>query len=133
MEDSPAVTYLIEGRLPRAVPDLTDLTTRYFMGVRLNCAQCHDHPFVTWKQEDFWGMAAFFTQVQTPKRAKQVYEKGVIDDPSLTLATLHTAGAPDGFLLRPPTFLGGRAVPAAAKTTNRAALAAWMTAPDNAY
>src|SRR4029434_5807243 len=108
MEDNPAVTYLIEGRLPRAVPDLTDLTSRYFMGVRLNCAQCHDHPFVKWKQEEFWGMAAFFTQIQTPKRAKQVYEKGVVDDPKLTLANLKDAGVPDGFVMSSPTFLGGQ-------------------------
>jgi hypothetical protein len=82
MEDNPAVSYLIEGRLPRTVPDLTDLTTRYLLGIRLNCAQCHDHPFVKWKQEEFWGMAAFFTQIQTPKRGKQVpsqYPSFVVD------------------------------------------------------
>ncbi len=134
MEDNPAVSYIIEGRLPRAVPDLTDLTSRYVLGIRLNCAQCHDHPFVKWKQEEFWGMAAFFTQIQTPKRAKQVYEKGVVDDPSLTLATLRDAGAPDGFVLRPPTFLGGKALPPGDKTTpHRAALAQWITAPENPY
>ena len=134
MEDNPAVTYLIEGRLPRAVPDLTDLTSRHFLGVRLNCAQCHDHPFVKWKQEEFWGMAAFFTQIQTPKRAKQVYEKGVVDDPTLTLANLRDAGVPDGFLLRPPTFLGGKALSPADKTTpHRAALAQWLMAPENPY
>ncbi|HTK78763.1 MAG TPA: DUF1549 domain-containing protein, partial [Gemmataceae bacterium] len=132
MEDKPAVIYLIEGRLPRGVPDLTDLTSRYFLGLRLNCAQCHDHPFVKWKQEEFWGMAAFFTQIQTPKRAKQVYERGVVDDPGLTLATLRDAGKPDGFILRSPTFLGGQALPPS-KTTNRAALAEWMTAPENPY
>lgn len=33
---------------------------RVFLGVRLNCAQCHDHPFTDWKQADFWGIAAFF-------------------------------------------------------------------------
>ncbi len=132
MEENAAVTYLIEGRLPRAVPDLTDLTSRYFLGIRLNCAQCHDHPFVKWKQEEFWGMAAFFTQIQTPKRAKQVYEKGVVDDPQLTLANLKDAGVPDGFIQRPPTFLGGQAVPAG-KTSNRAALAEWMTSPQNPY
>lgn len=134
MEDNAAVTYLIEGRLPRAVPDLTDLASRHFLGVRLNCAQCHDHPFVKWKQEEFWGMAAFFTQIQTPKRAKQVYEKGVVDDPSLTLATLRDAGMLDGFLPRPPTFLGGKALaPADKTTTHRAALAQWITAPENPY
>jgi hypothetical protein len=116
------------------VPDLTDINSRYFMGVRLNCAQCHDHPFVNWKQEEFWGMAAFFTQIQTPKRAKQVYEKGVVDDATLTLANLKDAGVPDGFMQRAPTFLGGRALSKEARTTpHRAALAEWMTAPENPY
>jgi hypothetical protein len=134
MEDNPAVVYLIEGRLPRAVPDLTDLTTRYFMGVRLNCAQCHDHPFTKWKQEEFWGMAAFFTQIQTPKRAKQVYEKGVVDDPTLTLANLKDASVPDGFMQRPPTFLGGLELSGETNTApHRAALAKWMTAQKNPY
>jgi hypothetical protein len=133
MEDNPAVIYLIEGRLPRGVPELTDVASRYFLGIRLNCAQCHDHPFVKWKQEEFWGMAAFFTQIQTPKRAKQVYEKGVVDDPGLTLATLRDTGMFDGFLLRPPTFLGGRELSSNETTTNRAALAKWMTSPENPY
>lgn len=133
MENNPAVTYLIEARLPRAVPDLTDLTSRYFLGVRLNCAQCHDHPVVKWKQEEFWGLAAFFTQIQTPKRAKQVYEKGVVDDPTLTLASLTQAGNPDGFRPSAPTFLGGQPLSAAAGQTHRAALAAWMTTPQNPW
>jgi len=132
MEANPAVTYLIEARLPRAVPDLTDLTTRYLLGIRLNCAQCDDHPFVKWKQEEFWGMAAFFTQIQTPKRSKQVYEKGVVDDSTLTLASLLNTGAPDGFIQRTPTFLGGKEF-VAATTSLRAALADWMTAPENPY
>lgn len=131
MEDNAAVTYIIEGRLPRSVPDLTDVTSRYLLGVRLNCAQCHDHPFVNVKQQEFWGMAAFFTQVQTPRRAKQVYEKGVVDDPTLTLANLKDAGAPDGFVMQKPTFLGGGEMPAG--KTNRAALADWMTSPGNPY
>jgi hypothetical protein len=132
MEDNSAVTYLIEGRLPRSVPDLTDLTSRFFMGVRLSCAQCHDHPFVGWKQEDFWGMAAFFAQIQTPGRAKQVYQKGVVDDPRLTLSGLRDAGTIDGFMPKAPMFLGGRAAPAG-DGTSRAALAKWMTLPDNPY
>lgn len=133
MEDNPAVIYLIESRLPRTVPDLTDLTTRYFLGVRLSCAQCHDHPFVKWKQQDFWGMAAFFTQVQTPGRPKLVYKVGVKDYPEQTLDSLKDGGAPDGFLSRPPTFLGGEELPKGKTAPNREALTAWLTAPSNPF
>ncbi len=132
MEDNPATCYLIEGRLPRTVPDLTDIATRYFLGVRLNCAQCHDHKTVKWTQEDYWGVAAFFAQIQTPRRAKQVYELGVIDDAKVSLSTLKDSDAIDGFTLRPPTFLGGQEM-SASKTTNRAAFAQWMTSPQNPY
>ena len=38
--------------------------SRAFLGVRIGCAQCHDHPFTDWKQTDFWGMAAFFAGTQ---------------------------------------------------------------------
>lgn len=42
-----------------------------FMGTQLACAECHHHPFVeTWKQEDFWGVAAFFGKVQNGGGAK---------------------------------------------------------------
>lgn len=37
----------------------TTALTRVFLGVRMGCAQCHDHPFTEWKLKDFWGMAAF--------------------------------------------------------------------------
>ena len=38
--------------------------SRVFLGVRLECAQCHNHPFAKWKREQFWGLAAFFAGVQ---------------------------------------------------------------------
>ncbi|HLF92349.1 MAG TPA: DUF1549 domain-containing protein [Planctomycetota bacterium] len=50
--------------------------TRVFMGVQIQCAQCHDHPFDKWTQEEFYGMASFFTglvarqQTYTPPEAK---------------------------------------------------------------
>lgn len=133
LDENPAVAYLIEGRHPLGVADLTDLTSRYFLGVRLNCAQCHDHPFVSWKREDYWGMAAFFAQIQTPGRPKAVYQAGVRDDTKLTLASLAGGDAIDGFLLQPPTFLGGAPLHDAAGQTHRAALASWMTSPENPY
>src|SRR5262245_34641167 len=133
IDENPAVIYLIEGRLPRTVPDLTDLASRYFLGVRLSCAQCHDHPYVKWTQQDYWGLAAFFTQVQTPGTPKLVYNVDVKDYPEHTLASLQAGGTIDGFLARPPTFLGGAEWKGVKGTTNRAALAAWLTAPDNPY
>jgi hypothetical protein len=132
LDQNPAVIYLIEGRLPRTVPDLTDLTSRDLLGVRLSCAQCHDHPFVPWTRQDYWGMAAFFAQVQTPGRPKLVYQVGVKDYPETTLASLKNE-APDGFLPLPPTFLGGGELPSGRKSTDREALSAWVTAPDNRY
>src|SRR5204863_48560 len=36
---------------------------RVFMGRRMDCAQCHDHPYESWSQNQFWGLTAFFGQV----------------------------------------------------------------------
>lgn len=41
---------------------LAATTTRSFLGLNLDCAECHDHPFAEWSQEQFWGTAAFFAQ-----------------------------------------------------------------------
>jgi hypothetical protein len=132
LEENPAVTWLIEGRHPLGVTDLADLTSRYFLGVRLNCAQCHDHPQVAWKRQDYWGLAAFFSQIQTPGRPKMVYQAGVRDDPKLTLATLAGGDAIEGLQVVPPTFLDGRAAPTGDKPF-RVAIAEWITSPENPY
>ncbi len=42
--------------------------TRVFMGVQIQCAQCHDHPFDKWTQEEFYGMASFFTGLQAQRQ-----------------------------------------------------------------
>lgn len=133
IDENPAVTYLIEGRNPLGVTDLTDLSSRYFLGIRLNCAQCHDHPFVEWKQRDYWGMAAFFAQIQTPGRPKMVHSVGVRDDPLITLATLKDADMLEGFQPQPPTFLGGEVLPEGVDEASRASLARWITSPENPY
>lgn len=133
LEDNPAVTYLIEGRNPLSVADLTDLTSHYFLGIRLNCAQCHDHPFAEWKRQDYWGMAAFFAQIQTPQRAKLVYMVGVQDNPKLTLASLMGGDMLEGYQKRSPTFLGGEELATESDQPLRAALANWMTSSENPY
>lgn len=53
------VTYDEQTQLP-SPERLGARTARAFLGVRIDCAQCHDHPFQSWKQADFRGLAAFF-------------------------------------------------------------------------
>lgn len=43
---------------------LASATSRLFLGVQLECAQCHPHPFARWMQDDFWSFAAFFSQLE---------------------------------------------------------------------
>lgn len=50
--------YQASGNSPEA---FVTQVARGLLGVRINCAQCHDHPFTDWKQEDFWGMAAYYS------------------------------------------------------------------------
>lgn len=63
----PAAVFLLSNRMndyPRPA-DIVGTTGKLFMGVQVRCAQCHDHPFVErWKQDDFWGLAAFFGQLR---------------------------------------------------------------------
>lgn len=40
--------------------------SRVMLGVRIECAQCHDHPFSAWKMQDFWGLAAFYADAARP-------------------------------------------------------------------
>src|SRR5437660_1314123 len=58
----PAVYFLANGP---SVDKITDNVTKLFLGVQLQCAQCHNHPFTDWKQTEYWGMAAFFMKVRT--------------------------------------------------------------------
>lgn len=43
---------------------LTGVVAQVFMGVRISCAQCHDHPFDTWTRQEFYDLAAFFGKTQ---------------------------------------------------------------------
>jgi hypothetical protein len=52
--------------------ELTSRTTRIFLGIQIQCARCHDHPFDKYTQEDFWGLTAFFEGVK-PK-ARQTFD-----------------------------------------------------------
>lgn len=55
---SPSAFFIVRQLAPE---NLATGTSRAFLGVRLDCAQCHDHPFDKWKRTQFWNMAAFYS------------------------------------------------------------------------
>jgi hypothetical protein len=62
--DKPATNFLTvelapEDDRPQPVP-LAGRVSRTFIGIRMDCAECHDHPFENWQRKDFHGLAAFF-------------------------------------------------------------------------
>jgi len=57
IDKNPAGIYFVANP---SVDKITDSVTRMFLGVQLQCAQCHNHPFTDWKQTEYWAMASFF-------------------------------------------------------------------------
>ena len=95
-----------------------------FTGIRVQCAQCHNHPFDRWTQEDYYGFVSFFTGVKR-KVASEAREFYVYDDPAAAPAKHLLDGHPV-----PARFLGGDAPDVKGKDP-RIALAEWLTAKDN--
>jgi hypothetical protein len=63
-ESGPLLFYAAARLLPE---ELAGKTSRAFLGVRMECAQCHDHPFDEVSQKDFWRFAAFFARISRPR------------------------------------------------------------------
>ena len=111
----PAANYFL------AIPvleDLAETTAQLFMGSRVNCAKCHNHPFENWTQEDYYRIAAVFTRVKrTPK--------GTVVSIAASGETTHpTSGktlAPFGDAVTDP------------KADRRIAFAKWLTKPGNPF
>jgi hypothetical protein len=111
---------------------LAGTTARFFLGIRLECAECHDHPFTNWQQTDYWGLAAFFTRV------KQVNEKGgnVLTEnplPGATITIPSTEGNKGSGTVVKAKFLGGSEPKFDDEGPLRPSLASWLTAADNPY
>ncbi len=103
--------------------------SQVFTGVRVQCAQCHNHPFDRWTQEDYYGFVSFFTGVKR-KVASEEREFYIYDDPNAPPAKHLLDGHPV-----PAKFLGGDAAKlkgADGKAEDpRDALAQWLTSKDN--
>lgn len=77
--DRPATNFITVTIKPdeKKGPDPSALAARVsraFLGIRIDCAECHDHPFEPWKQADFQGLAAFFGQ--TEQGFTGIYDRG---------------------------------------------------------
>ena len=77
--DADAVRELKSNLRDEGMPlDHMSSTVQLFLGTRLVCAQCHNHPFDRWTMDDYYGFAALFAQVRK-KRAEDPHEQIVFD------------------------------------------------------
>lgn len=106
--------------------ELAASTSRIFLGVQIQCAQCHNHPFDHWTQKDFWGYAAFFAQMQRPQGRNRFIAQ--ITDTGKGEVTL-----PDTKTVVPPKFLDEKTDAITPSDTRRQQLAKWMTSKQNPY
>lgn len=105
---------------------LAESTAQLFLGVRLQCAQCHHHPFEKYSQDDYYSFAAFFARVST----KNSQEFGLFGRERVVVAK--TAGEvrqPRTGKTMPPKPLDGQ--PVDHPLDRRIALAEWLTSRDN--
>jgi hypothetical protein len=98
-----------------------------FLGVRMQCAQCHHHPFERWSQDDYYSLSAFFTQVGRKPSATRG-EDLIFHKRGVAVATNIKTGAS----LKPGAL--GDAIPAIAPDEDpRLKLADWMSSPQNPF
>lgn len=119
--ESPAPFFQVQNdpeKLARSVSQL-------FLGVRIECAQCHHHPLERWDQQDYYALAGFFTGIERK---------------SVPLGGTKIVAIAGRELIHPRTqkpvpvaVLGGEPVDLNAAYDRRQILAAWITAPDNPY
>jgi hypothetical protein len=121
------VNFALDGADPSA---RAENTARRFLGLRLRCAQCHDHPFDVWTQDDYYGLSAFFAKVG---------RGGATSGPAMNLR-LRVELDPKGEVIHLRTkqpalarFLGGADAAVAPGEDPRKVLADWITAPDNPF
>jgi hypothetical protein len=120
--------------LANNTPDkMTDSVTRLFLGVQLQCAQCHNHPFTDWKQDEYWHMAAFFLKVGPDGNARRAARNGG----TITIAERTRPNRrrmlPESAKILPPKYLQGDKATVKPDEPARPVLADWMTRPDNPF
>jgi hypothetical protein len=107
--------------------NLAASTSRLFLGVKIECAQCHDHPFAKWSRKQFWEYTAFFAGIKPQQLNAGVFSPAT-DSPSV-----HEITIPGSEKTVKAKFLDGGEPKWSDDTTTRAVLADWMTRPDNPF
>ena len=112
-------------RAARTPIDLTRSVSQAFLGIRMDCAQCHHHPFEKWGQDDFYGMAGFFKGLKhTPLGpGRELVYHGGYQPTQIPLVNQLV-------LPRPP---GGIGIEDFGESDPRVKLAEWVTRPENPY
>lgn len=105
---------------------LTENVAQVFMGMRIQCAQCHNHPFDRWTMDDYYGFKAFFSQIG----------RKATDDPAEVIVYNSKGGESKHFLTQAvmkPKFLGGETPEIKPGEDRRKVLADWMASPRNPF
>ena len=100
--------------------DLSVAVGQVFLGLRLECAKCHHHPYEKWGQDDFYGLAAFFSRVQKKPTSGAIYiaDKGEVKHPRTKAVVL-------------PRVLLGEPINSPLDAEPRQPLADWLSSPEN--
>lgn len=123
--DAPAVNWLWQNRDDQLHQTTADVA-QVFLGTRLQCARCHHHPYEKWGQEDYFGLAGFFTRLG---------RKSFGEPPpyfSASTVTISETNPVTGKQAE-PKFLAGEYVKFAAEEDPRHGLVDWMTKPENPF
>ncbi len=121
--ENPAANYY---KLETQTLQTTENVAQVFMGMRIQCAQCHNHPFDRWTMDDYYSFAAFFTQVGR-KRG---------EDPRDTIVYNRGSGEQRHIVTgknAKPKFLGGEYPEIKPGQDRRAILADWIASPRNPF
>jgi hypothetical protein len=106
--------------------DCTETTSQLFLGIRIQCAKCHNHPFERWTQDNYYGIGAFFNRIQRKKNTDK-------DDLIIFVSRAGEVTQPrTGKQMKPWLPLKGDAdLPA--EDDRRPAFADWLTSADNPF
>ncbi|MBS0260806.1 MAG: DUF1553 domain-containing protein [Planctomycetes bacterium] len=121
--DNGAANYFV---LHKDAKLLNEATTVTFLGLSINCAQCHDHPLERWTLDDYYGMANLFARVRS--------KNGDVDGESIVFP-VSTGDIPHPTRVGSPAPrpLDGTALTHDDPRDRRQHLAQWLTAPENPY